>query len=57
MGKCPKCESEDTKTLKSWNLAPKKEYAEKKRINHVIEVTLILCRNCGTKFRNYNKKA
>lgn len=48
MPKCPKCGSESFKPLKSWELqSPKSE--------HKLKVTMMLCVNCGHKYRHTEK--
>jgi len=42
--KCPRCGSQDLKPIKSWILnSPRKGTPTK--------ITILLCRNCGKKFR------
>ena len=42
--KCPKCNSEDVKELKSWTIKGRHQRTSTK-------IVLLLCRNCGNKFR------
>jgi len=57
MLKCPNpfCQSENITPVKSWVIKPKKEYAEKHKISHAVQITINRCLNCGRKFRTTKK--
>lgn len=47
MKKCPECGSTSVKPLKSWTMKP---YSKPKAPR--VKVTMMLCQNCGNKFRD-----
>jgi len=46
--KCPKCGSPMVKPMKSWEMKP----PENKPKAPTMKVTMMLCQNCGKKFRH-----
>jgi transcription elongation factor Elf1 len=47
--KCPKCQSEEVKPTKSWTV-------KSPRAEHTLKVSMMLCQNCGKKFRHAEKE-
>jgi C4-type Zn-finger protein len=46
--KCPICKSESVKPTKSWKV-------KSPRAEHILQVSMMLCQDCGKKFRHAEK--